>query len=62
MVQVFWDVSTRAELVFFEDEGTTILRNFGYYLDQFAHSDVEEVLNLQYSLQNVKSSVMQICS
>jgi hypothetical protein len=55
-------VSTRAELVIFEDGGTTILRNFGNYLYQFAHSDIEEVLNLQYSFQNIKSSVMQVCS
>jgi len=55
-------VSTRAELVIFGDGNTTILRNFSNYLYQFAHSDVEEVLNLQYIFQNIKSSVMQICS
>jgi len=55
-------VSTRAELVAFEDERTTILRNFGNYLYQFAHSDVEKVLNLQCSFQNIKSSVMHFCS
>jgi len=39
-----------------------MLRNFGNYLYQFTHSDVEEVLNLQYSFQNIKSSVMHFCS
>ena len=55
-------VSTRAELVIFEDGSTTILRNFGNYLYPFAHSDLEEVLNLQYCFQNIKSGVMKICS